>query len=176
MRDARGFTLIELIAVIAILGLLLVIAVPNYRESRLQGAEASAIASLSAINRAQFAYMQTCGRQKFAPSLVALGKPHPGTAAAFLSPDLTAADPMVKSGYVIGMEGVGPDERVTSCTGDTPVESYRATADPVNPGSSGRRFFATNSDLVIYQAEETFRDRMPERGAPGAGREIPGGM
>jgi hypothetical protein len=83
---------------------------------------------------------------------------------------------MVKSGYVIGMEGVGPDERVTSCTGDTPVESYRATADPVNPGSSGRRFFATNSDLVIYQAEETFRDRMPERGAPGAGREIPGGM
>ena len=69
VRDSRGFTLIELLLVLLIIGVLLGISMANYRQARLRGAEASAIASLSAINQAQFAFMQTCGGQKFAPKL-----------------------------------------------------------------------------------------------------------
>ena len=45
------------------------ISMANYRHARLRGAETSAIGALTAINQAQFAYMQTCGNQKFAPHL-----------------------------------------------------------------------------------------------------------
>jgi type IV pilus assembly protein PilA len=174
MRDARGFTLIELIVVIAILGLLLVIAVPNYRESRLQGAEASAIASLSAINRAQFAYMQTCGRQKFAPSLTSLGKPNPGSNVPFLSPDLTSADQIEKSGYRIQMSGTQVLEPLQTCTGDTPLESYQITADPLVENTTGKRYYGTNVTLVIYESAETLTGKMPETGVPPLGQEIAG--
>jgi hypothetical protein len=60
-----------------------------------------------------------------------------------------------------------------TCTGQTPVESYQVTADPVRPGLSGNRFFATNTDRVLYQdAEKTFATDMPEKGAPTHGAEM----
>ena len=174
MRDSRGFTLIELLLVVLIVGILLAFAVANYQQARIRGAETSAIGALSAINRAQFAYKQTCGNQKFAPSLTALGKPNPATSEAYLSPDLTESDEVVKSGYRIFMEGTEVEEPVPTCTGDTPLESYHATADPVSPGHSGRRFFATNVDLVIYEHQESFSGKMPDRGAPDIGQEVRG--
>ena len=174
MRDSRGFTLIELLLVLLIVGILLTISVANYRQARLRGAETSAIGALGAINRAQFAYMHTCGNQKFAPSLTALGKPHPGTNAAYLSPDLTSADEVVKSGYRIVMEGTEVSEPILTCTGDAPVESYHVTADPLVPGTTGRRFFGTNIDLVVYESLETFSGKMPDSGVPTIGQEVRG--
>jgi prepilin-type N-terminal cleavage/methylation domain-containing protein len=175
VRDSRGFTLIELLLVILIVGILLTISLANYRQARLRGAETSAVGALGTINRAQFAYMQTCGNQKFAPSLTVLGKPNPGTNAAYLSPDLTGADEVVKSGYRIAMEGTEVSEPILTCTGDTPVESYHVTADPVVPGTTGLRFFGTNIDLVIYENLETFGGgKMPDSGAPAIGQEVRG--
>jgi prepilin-type N-terminal cleavage/methylation domain-containing protein len=174
VRDSRGFTLIELLLVMLILGIVLTVALANYRQGRLRGSEASAIGALAAINQAQFAYMQTCGNQKFAPKLTTLGKPNPGTGAAYLSPDLTGADEIVKSGYRILMEGAEVLEPVQTCTGETPVESYHVTADPLVPGTTGDRYFGTNVDRVIYEGFETFSSKMPDTGAPPHGQEIRG--
>lgn len=174
MRDSRGFTLIELLLVLLIIGILSAISMANYRQARLRGAETAAIGALTAINQAQFAYMQTCGNQKFAPHLTSLGKPNPGTSVPYLSPDLTSADEVVKSGYLIKLEGPEVAEPVLTCTGETPVESYHITADPVTPGISGRRFFGTNIDLVIYENLESFVDKMPDSGAPTLGQETRG--
>jgi hypothetical protein len=53
------------------------------------------------------------------------------------------------------------------------VESYQITADPERPGLSGIRFFATNTDRVVYEdAEKTFTADMPEKGAPTHGAEM----
>jgi prepilin-type N-terminal cleavage/methylation domain-containing protein len=144
VRDARGFTLIELLLVLLILGVLLTISIANYRQARLRGAEASAIGSMSAINQAQYAYMQTCGNQ------------------------------VVKSGYKFLMEGTEVTDLVQTCTGDTPVEGYHVTADPVTPGSTGNRYFGTNVELVIYENLETFAGKMPDTGAPTIGQEAKG--
>jgi hypothetical protein len=47
------------------------------------------------------------------------------------------------------------------------------TAEPVRPGLSGNRFFATNTDRVLYEdAEKTFAADMPEKGAPSHGAEL----
>jgi prepilin-type N-terminal cleavage/methylation domain-containing protein len=174
VRDSRGFTLVEVLLVLLIIGILSAISMANYRYARIRGAETSAIGALTAINQAQFAYAQTCGNQKFAPHLTSLGKAHPGTAAAYLSPDLTGADEVVKSGYRIAMEGTEVAEPVLTCTGDTPLDSYHVTADPVAPGVTGTRFFGTNADLVVYDNLETFSGKMPDNGAPPLGQEVRG--
>ena len=174
MRDSRGFTLVEVLLVLVILGILLTISMANYRHARLRGAETSAIGALSAINQAQFAFMQTCGNQKFAPHLTSLGKPHPGTNAPYLSPDLTAAEEVVKSGYLIVMDGAEVSVPVLTCAGDTPLDAYHVTADPVTPGVTGHRFFATNVSLVIYEDLETFDGKMPDTGVPPLGQEVRG--
>ena len=174
MRDARGFTLIELLIVITILGVLLSLAVASYRHARIRGSETAAIAALTAINQAQYSYMATCGNQRFAPHLTSLGRPNPGSRAPYLSPDLTAADEILKSGYVIRMSGTEVTDPAQSCTGETPVESYQVTADPATPGTTGLRFFGTNVDLVVYENFETFNGKMPEIGPPNGGQEVKG--
>ena len=175
VRNSRGFTLIELLLVIAIIGILMSLAMANYHYARLQAAETSAISSLNAINQAQISYMHSCGNQKFAPSLTALGKPSPGTDTAFLSPDLTGADEILKSGYRITMKTTEVTVPLLTCTGDTPADSYQVTADPVTPGVTGHLFFGTNRDLVVYEnAAETFVGRMPENGPPPDGQETRG--
>ena len=174
MRDSRGFTLIELLLVVAIIGILLTMAMANYSHARRQAAETSAITALSAINQAQFAYMHTCGNQKFAPHLTSLGKPNPGTSTPYLSPDLTGADEVIKSGYRILMAGTEVTGPQLTCTGEVPVETYHVTADPIAPDVSGTRYFGTNGDLVIYEFEESFDGKMPDSGAPSMGQESRG--
>ena len=66
--------------------------------------EASAIATLGAVNQGQFAFAQACGNQHYAATLAALAVPMPTTGGAFISPDL-AVDPLFKSGYQFAMGG-----------------------------------------------------------------------
>lgn len=167
-----GFTLIELLVVVAIVGLLATAAMVGYQAARMRSREAAAIAALNAINQAQFAYMQSCGRQKYAPTLVTLGRPAPGNDTGFISPDLATADPLQKSGYLFTLTGTEATEGELSCTGQVPLERYRLTADPIQPGGSGTRYFGTNADRVIYEDTASFAEDMPEAGAPGHGREI----
>jgi prepilin-type N-terminal cleavage/methylation domain-containing protein len=172
VQDSRGFTLVELLIVMAVVAVLLSISVASYRNARIVGAEASAIAALEAINQAQFAYMQTCGRQNFAPTLVELGTPVPGSGSAFLSPDLTYAEQVRKSGYFLQMSGTEVDIEIKACTGNKPASGYQVTADPTHPGSTGIRYFGSNVDRVLFEGFESFTGRMPEKGAPPNGREL----
>jgi prepilin-type N-terminal cleavage/methylation domain-containing protein len=162
VRDARGFTLIELLIVITILGVLLSLAVASYRHARIRASETAAIAALTAINQAQYSFMATCGNQRFAPHLTSLGRPNPGTQAPYLSPDL------------IRMSGTEVTDPAQTCTGETPLVAYQATADPATPGTTGLRFFGTNVDLVLYENLETFNGKMPELGPPSLGQEVKG--
>ena len=174
MRDSRGFTLIELLVVLAIIGLLLSIAVAGYQTARIRGDESSAVVALDSINKAQFAYAQTCGNQWYAPTLVSLGTPVPASGVSFLSPDLAQLDPLIKSGYFIRMAATESEDEQPrkSCTDEIPVPAYQVTADPVNPGVSGLRSVGTNSDRVIFDDQATFTGNMPETGPPAHGREI----
>lgn len=161
----------ELLIVLAIVGILAALAVAGYRMTRVRAAEAGAISALQAVNHAQFAYAQTCGNQRFAPTLAGLGTPHPSTGTAFLSPDL-AVDPAVKSGYQIVMEATTPTDDAQSCIGLPLATSYKVTAEPTVAGVSGLRYFGTNTDRVIYADTVSYAEDMPEAGAPPHGAEI----
>ena len=171
-RRQAGFTLIELLIVIAIVGILASISMALYRTARVRAGETTAVATLQAINQAQFAFSQACGNQRYAASLASLALPMQSTGQAFVSPDL-GADPLVKSGYQFTMAGTSVTDAGLTCTGGMPVESYRLTADPLKPGVSGSRFFGTNTDRVLYEdVEKTFGTDMPEKGTPTHGLEM----
>jgi len=166
-----GFTLVELLIVLSIIGLLAATSMAIYRHARVRGGETVAVATLQAITQAQFAFAQLCGKQRYAPSLEALATPMPTTGQAFLSPDL-GMDPLLKGGYRFAVGGTAVTDAGVTCTGVTPVETYQATADPDRPGLSGIRYFGTNTDRVLYEDTETFTGNMPESGPPSHGAEM----
>ena len=167
-----GFTLVELLIVLSIIGLLGATSMAIYRSARVRADETAAIAAMQAITHAQFAYAELCGKSKYAPSLVALTTPMPTTSQPFLSPDF-GMDPLVKSGYTFTLGGtIVPDAALRTCTDATPLETYQVTADPERPGLSGTRYFATNTDRVLYEDTETFTGNMPESGPPPHGTEM----
>lgn len=169
---SRGFTLIELLLVIALVGVLVSIGMAGFRVAKVKGNETAALAALTAVNQAQVAFAQACGNGRFAPTLPALGVPMPTSGHAFLSPDLTTGDTVVKSGYQFVMTGTDAVDVKPACTGVMPVFGYIVTADPLVPGATGDRFFASNTDRVVYQDTDTFIGNMPATGAPGHGTEI----
>ena len=153
MKREAGFTLIELLMVVAIMGILASMAVMNLWRARSAANETSAIASLRKISSAQVAYSSTCGGGRFATDLTVLGPQPTSSPVPFLSPDLTSAVTVQKSGYNITLGAsvssvAGPND----CNGNPTQTGFVASAYPLTFGTSGNRSFATLSPTnVIWQ-------------------------
>jgi type IV pilus assembly protein PilE len=173
VANERGFTLIELMIVLAIIAIVLAIAFTEYGNMQARGNEASAISSLRSIAAAQWQFALTCGNNKYATALPALGQPVPTTGEAFLSPDLTAAETIEKSGYLIRVAGKQLFDAPPACNGAPVAEGYAATADPLKPGTSGAYFYGVNADRVLYlDDQKSFKEDLPESGGAPHGQEV----
>lgn len=145
-----GFTLVELLIVIAIIGIIAAIAVPAMLRARRTANEAAAIGSLRALNSAESAYSAAAAKGGFAPLLATLATPCPGGTAAFISPDLSI-DPAVKSGYTITVAAsASSSPGPLDCNGITTETAYYTTAVPVSAGLSGLRGFASSGAGAIF--------------------------
>ena len=134
----KGFSLIELLIVVAIILIIAAIAIPNLLRSKMASNEAAAVAALRTINTSSVAYSTSYGA--YPGALASLG-PMTGT-----SPDSTTAD-LIDSVLALGIKS-GYNITYTPGAG-TPVGSYSITAAPVTLGVSGQRGFFTDQSGVI---------------------------
>jgi len=135
-RRQRGFSLIELLIVIAIILIILAIAVPKLGSARMNASEMAVIREIQTINSMQTQYMSQFGR--FATTLAELGPPTsggPGPQAADLIPSSLSSGE--KDGYVFTLAG-------------TP-SGYTLNANPKVYNSSGRRTFFSDQNMIIHQ-------------------------
>lgn len=142
-RQARGFSLIELLIVIAIILVISAIAIPRLLRARMVANEASAVASLRTLCTVQVNYESTY-KVGYAPSLASLGPQAPGTAPSAANAGLIDAilAGNTKSGYVFTYNPVDSN-------GDGQVDTFTITAAPFVPGQTGDRYFFVDLSNVI---------------------------
>jgi prepilin-type N-terminal cleavage/methylation domain-containing protein len=141
-RLSRGFSLIELLIVIAIILILVSIAVPMYDKIQMNARETAAIRDLDAINKAQLNY-HNGPASRYATNLAELCGNSTGSGATPKGAEI--------SGTICTGEAHGYMFTVASTS---PAEAYTIDARPKTPGSSGRRFFYSDQNMIVRQSDK----------------------
>ena len=136
-RRRKGFTIIELLIVIAIIMIIAAIAIPKLTTARMTAYEMAAIRTLQTLNTGQVQFFSTYGR--FAATLMEMGPAPGGAARSATGADLISEDLAIglKSGYIFTMVG-------------TP-SGYTINADPQVYEVTGSRSFYTDHSNIIRQ-------------------------
>jgi type IV pilus assembly protein PilA len=141
-KDSRGFSLIELLIVVAIILIIAAIAIPNLLKSRIAANQASAVGSLRAINTAEIEYASTYNTG-FSPSLAALGPPASGADTASAAGML---DSVLAGGSKAGYSFVYSTAAVSGR-----YDTYTINGNPVTVGTTGTNYYFTDQTGVIRQ-------------------------
>jgi type IV pilus assembly protein PilA len=156
-KKQKGFSLIELLIVVAIILIIAAIAIPNLLRARMAANESSAVGSLRTINTANATYLSTYGHN-FAVSLPILGgltipTPACNTAANLIDSVLgNPTQPASKSGYSFVYTAGTPDPADVGICGS--VTTYTVQATPLSYNGTGTRSFFTDQSGVIRGADD----------------------
>ena len=140
-RGESGFTLIDMLFVVALIGLLSTLAIPGLMRARGAAQSASALGSMKVVNSAQLSFAITCGLGFYSPDLPTLGDKPPSALEAFLPPEMTSSPTFIKSGYNFSMAGVG-----------IPAHRQRATAWARGQHRRATRSWRTRSTPIRRRA------------------------
>ena len=149
-----GFTMVELLLVVTIIGIVASIAYPRINGARAASNEGSTINSLRAIQTAQATYAASCAGGAYAPTIARLAMAPAAGRPAFIGPGFTA-DTINRNGYRIRFSA-GPRMATApaTCNGlaaGQAVTAWFAEAAPLTAGS-GTRYFGVSQRGVIYQS------------------------
>ncbi len=136
----RGFSLIELLIVVAIILIIASIAIPNLLSARRQTNETAAVKAINTINTAQISYNSAYPGLGYATALNALGgtscAPPTATSACLIDSQLASG---TKNGYTFTL----------AAASGSPVATYQVIASPTVPNQTGVRYFCSFADGTI---------------------------
>jgi type IV pilus assembly protein PilA len=148
MRSNNGFSLIELLIVVAIILIIAAIAIPSLLQARMAAHEASAAGCLTTMKSAETTYYTAYPSVGFSPDIASLGGPPPctpsATTACIIDSGLSSATPgsVGKGGYYFLATGI-------KAAGATFNTTYVLGAAPIAVHSTGNRDFCSASDGVL---------------------------
>jgi prepilin-type N-terminal cleavage/methylation domain-containing protein len=148
-KNSKGFSLVELLIVVAVILTIVAIAIPNLLRSRIAANQSSAVASLHTLNIAETTYTTTYG-MGYSSDMLSLAAPatssdNPSSAAAGLIDNALAAG--VKSGYDFTYSPGAAD-------GSGHIDNYSFTANPVS-SSTGTQYYYTDESGVTRENTTT---------------------
>jgi len=144
-KQGRGFSLIELLIVVAIILTIAAIAMPNFLRARMQANETATVGALRTITTAVVTYESTYQRG-YPNALVDLAPPPVGTPPTSAAADLI--DRLLASGTRSGYSFAYVP---TDTNGDGRMDFYTVNADPASPGVSGQRhFYVDHTNVIRY--------------------------
>lgn len=142
---ATGFSLIELMIVVAVILIIAALAIPQLLRARMSANESAAVSALRTLATQEANYDSSWG-PGFSPTLAALGPASPGTPASATTADLV--DQVLASGLRGGYQFLYTP---LIPSGGTAPTGYTVNANPISPGITGEWFFYLDQSNVIRQ-------------------------
>ena len=152
MRKQKGFSLIELLIVVAIILIIAAIAIPNLMRARIAANESAGASTVRTLNTAEVTYSTTYAANGYASSLTILG---PNGVDCTVPANVTATSACL----IDGVLGTAPFPKgaflynISSSTVALPVPDYLITAQSLGTAMAKKDYCANTDAVVRFKVE-----------------------